>query len=66
MRKISYMKRAAKRFLEGTTCRQPVEAVERGIKTLEEWVEVLAQERECDRVETAPRANRKSGAMLVS
>jgi hypothetical protein len=66
MRKISYMKRAAKRFLEGTTCRHPVEAVERGIKTLEEWVELLSQEREFDRVAVAPRASRKSSAVLVS
>jgi hypothetical protein len=70
MRKISYMKRAAKRFLEGTACRHPVEAVELGLKTLEEWVEVLSQEREFDR-EAAPsrdaaRASRKPSAVLVS
>ena len=48
MRKINYMKRAAKRFLAGTTFRIPVEVVEAGIKTLTEWVDILAEEREFD------------------
>jgi hypothetical protein len=66
MRKISYMKRAAKRFLEGTSCRHPVEAVECGMKTLEEWVEVLSQEREFDREAVVPRVSRKPNTVLVS
>ena len=50
MRKINYMKRAAKRFLAGTTFRIPVEVVEAGIKSLTEWVDILAEEREFDRL----------------
>ena len=46
MRKVNYMKRAAKRFLEGTNCRIPVEAVEQGIKSLTEWSDILNEERE--------------------
>ena len=46
MKKTSYMKRAAKRFLEGTSCRIPVEAVEAGIKSLTEWADILNDERE--------------------
>ncbi len=50
MRKINYMKRAAKRFLFGTSFRIPVEVVEAGVKTLTEWVDILAEEREFDRL----------------
>ena len=49
MRKSSYMKRAAKKFLEGTRFRHPIEAVEKGVRTLEEWVDCLNAERELDR-----------------
>lgn len=49
MRKSSYMKRAAKKFLEGTRLRHPIEAVEKGVRTLEEWVDCLNDEREIDR-----------------
>ena len=49
MRKSSYMKRAAKKFLEGTRFRHPIEAVEKGVRTLEEWVDCLNAEREIDR-----------------
>lgn len=49
MRKSSYMKRAAKKFLEGTRFRHPIEAVEKGVRTLEEWVDCLNFEREIDR-----------------
>jgi hypothetical protein len=56
MRKMSYMKRAAKRFLEGTRCKHPIEAVERGLRTLEEWVDCLNAERELERqMQTAAR-----------
>ena len=50
MRKSSYMKRAAKKFLEGTRFRHPIEAVENGVRTLEEWVDCLNTERELDRL----------------
>lgn len=49
MRKSSYMKRAAKKFLEGTRFRHPIEAVEKGVRTLEEWVDCLNAERELER-----------------
>jgi hypothetical protein len=49
MRKQSYMKRASRKFLEGTRFRHPIEAVEKGIRTLEEWVDCLNAERELDR-----------------
>jgi hypothetical protein len=61
MRKINYMKRAAKRFLAGTTCRIPVEAVEAGIKSLTEWVDILAEEREFDRMKHLEMQARKAG-----
>ena len=60
MRKINYMKRAAKRFLAGTNCRIPVEAVETGIKTLTEWVDILAEEREIDRMKHFESQARKT------
>jgi hypothetical protein len=60
MRKINYMKRAAKRFLAGTTFRIPVEVVEAGVKTLTEWVDILAEEREFDRMKHLESQARKS------
>jgi exonuclease VII large subunit len=48
MRRTSYMKRAAKRFLAGTRMKTPVEAVEAGVCSLQEWVRVLAEEREVE------------------
>jgi hypothetical protein len=48
MRRTSYLKRAAKRFLEGTRMKTPVEAVEAGVCSLQDWVRVLAEEREIE------------------
>jgi hypothetical protein len=48
MRRISYLKRAAKRFLDGTRMKTPVEAVEAGVCSLQDWVRVLAEEREIE------------------
>jgi hypothetical protein len=59
MRKINYMKRAAKRFLAGTTFRIPVEVVEAGVKSLTEWVDILAEEREFDRMKHLESQARK-------
>jgi hypothetical protein len=42
------MKRAAKKFLLGTKFRSPVDAVENGVRTLAEWAECLANEREIE------------------
>jgi hypothetical protein len=60
MRKINYMKRAAKRFLAGTTFRIPVEVVEAGVKSLTEWVDILAEEREFDRMKHLESQARKA------
>jgi hypothetical protein len=48
MRRTSYLKRAAKRFLDGTRMKTPVEAVEAGVCSLQDWVRVLAEEREIE------------------
>ena len=53
MRRINYMKRAARKFLAGTRFRTPVDAVEAGIRTLTDWVDALNFERECDKLERA-------------
>ena len=50
MKRVNYMKRAAQRFLEGTRHRSPVEAVEAGVRTMGEWAEILAEEREAEAV----------------
>jgi hypothetical protein len=46
MRSESYLKRASRRFLEGTKCKTPCEAVETGGRSLEAWTQVLTEERE--------------------
>ncbi len=46
MRHLSYLKRASRRFLEGTRCRTPVDAVTSGRRSLEEWAHILAEERD--------------------
>ena len=48
MPKSTYITRAKRRFLEGTSYRVPVEAVTRGRRTLEQWVEILNQERDLE------------------
>ncbi len=49
MRRQSYLRRATRRFLEGTRHRVPVEAVAAGIRTLETWASILDEEREIER-----------------
>ena len=44
MRRTSRFKRVSKRFLNGTRCKTPFEAVQAGIKTIREWVRVLEEE----------------------
>jgi hypothetical protein len=46
MKRNSYLKRASKRFLDGTKFKSPIAAVEAGIRSLESWVEILVEERE--------------------
>jgi hypothetical protein len=48
MPKSTYITRAKKRFLEGTSYRVPVEAVQRGRRTLEQWAEILNEERDLE------------------
>jgi hypothetical protein len=55
MKRINYMKRAAKRFLEGTKFRTPVDAVEAGARTLDQWADFLAEERELDALNNTDR-----------
>jgi hypothetical protein len=45
----SYLYRATKRFLSGTRYESPIEAVEKGIRTLDEWTLILSEERELER-----------------
>lgn len=45
-RNEGYTRIAKLKFLEGTRCQSPSEAIERGIKTIQEWCEVLEQVRE--------------------
>ena len=49
MRRSSYLKRASRRFLEGTRYKSPVEAVEAGALSLNDWVRTLSEEREVER-----------------
>ena len=46
MKRISYLKRASQRFLHGTKFKSPIAAVEAGVRSLENWVEILVEERE--------------------
>jgi hypothetical protein len=55
MKKTSYLKRAAKKFLEGTTCKTPIEVVEMGLKSLGDWADTLAIERELEQASREPR-----------
>jgi hypothetical protein len=45
-----YLRQASKTFLEGTHCRTPEDAVLRGIRSLEEWVDALNQAREAQQL----------------
>jgi hypothetical protein len=48
MRRSAYYKRAAKKFLAGTRFKAPFEAVMAGVKTLEDWADMLTLEREIE------------------
>ena len=48
MRYSPYFKRAAKRFLAGTRYKNPFEAVEAGVLSLEDWSRVLSEERDLE------------------
>jgi hypothetical protein len=60
MRRCAYYKRAAKQFLAGTRFKAPFEAVAAGLKTLEDWADLLALEREIEeRYDQERREKRK-------
>ncbi len=60
MRRTNYMKRAALRFLDGTKFKIPVEAVEAGMRTLGDWTDFLAEEREAEmQIELQLRTQRR-------
>ncbi len=48
--KNAYLRRAKLRFLEGTGCSSPVRVVEKGVKTLGDWAQVLRDEIELDKL----------------
>jgi hypothetical protein len=66
MKKTSYLKRAAKRFLEGTNCKSPIEVVELGLKTLSDWADTLAIERELEQDNREPRRAKASKPYLAA
>lgn len=62
MKKTAYLTRATKRFLEGTNCKSPIQAVEQGIKTLSDWIDTLSLEQELESEQfESRRASRKTG-----
>ena len=65
MRRVSYLKRATRRFLEGTRFKTPVEAVEAGARTLADWALVLAEEREVEAEYLRERAGNRKLARAV-
>ena len=58
-RQTGYLRAATKAFLEGTRCRTPEHAVQRGLRSLEEWVDALCDAKEMQtlsaRAAAAPR-----------
>jgi hypothetical protein len=55
MKKTAYLVRATKRFLEGTNCKSPIQAVEQGTKTLGDWIDTLSLEQEIERAQIESR-----------
>jgi hypothetical protein len=66
MKRINYMKRATQRFLCGTKFRSPVEAVEAGERSLTDWAEMLAEEREFETEANRDLSKRARNAMLAA
>jgi hypothetical protein len=60
MRRPVYYKRATKQFLAGTRYKAPFEMVQAGLKTLEEWIDLLDFERWADETNRLERRNRRS------
>jgi hypothetical protein len=59
MRRPVYYKRATKQFLAGTRYKAPFEMVQAGLKTLEEWIDLLDFERWADETNRLERRNRR-------
>ena len=59
MKKTAYLTRATKRFLEGTNCKSPIQAVEQGIKTLSDWIDTLSLEQELEAEQVESNRNRR-------
>ena len=57
MRRTSYLKRASRRFLEGTKFKTPYQAVEAGACSLTSWSRLLAEEREVEEAYQLARKN---------
>ncbi len=66
MAKLSYLRRASKRFIQGTGKRTPWEAVEAGLRSLTDWAQVLDEERERDVLEARERSLRRRTRRNVS
>ena len=66
MKRINYMKRATQRFLAGTKHRSPVEAVEAGVRSLTDWAEMLAEEREFETETNRDASKRARGGMVAA
>ena len=61
MRRSAYYKRAAKQFVAGTRYKAPFEVVSAGLKSLEDWADLLALEREIeDQYDNDRREKRKN------
>jgi hypothetical protein len=48
MKKTAYLIRVTQKFLEGTNCKSPIQAVEQGIKTLNDWIDTISLEQEIE------------------
>jgi hypothetical protein len=60
MRQRVYYRRAAKQFLAGTRFKAPFEMVQAGLKTLEEWADLLNFERDLDEIKRLERRSCRS------
>ena len=61
MAKGNYLAEAKRRFLEGTDFRAPIDAVEAGVRTDQDWCDVLA----AVRAELNPREDRRIPVVSV-
>jgi hypothetical protein len=55
MKKTAYLTRATKKFLEGTNCKSPIQAVEQGMKTLSDWIDAISLEQEIEAAQLETR-----------